>query len=108
MPEPSHITVFISYGRKDASGFVDRLAADLTHAGFAVWRDTADLNSPHPWDNPIVLALKKCDAVVAVLTPHAVRSAETPGATDDSVCLDELAFARFSPPPTPIVPILLR
>ncbi|OSI68570.1 toll/interleukin-1 receptor domain-containing protein [Bradyrhizobium canariense] len=101
--------IFISYGRQDAAEFVDKLVKDLQRAGFAVWRDTAELQSPRAWDAQIESAIKQADVVVAVLTPHSVRSgrgSESDGA--DSVCLDELAFARFSPPPTPIVPILLR
>ncbi len=106
MTEPT--TVFISYGRRDASAFVDKLAQDLKSAGFNVWRDTAELQSHRPWDDQVQSALKSSDAVVAVLTPHAVRTGRDAGAGgDESVCLDELAFARFSPPPTPIVPILL-
>ena len=108
MPEQSPIKIFISYGRRDASGFVERLAADLTRAGFQVWRDTDNLQAPNSWEDQIVAALKRSDAVVAVLTPHAVRSAANAVSADNSVCLDELAFARFSPPPTPIVPILLQ
>ena len=89
-------------------GFVDKLVDDLKRAGIGIWRDTADLQSPWPWDAQIRLALKQADVVVAVLTPHSVRTGrdgESDGA--ESVCLDELAFARCSPPPTPIVPILL-
>ena len=108
MTDKSDIAVFISYGRADASVFVDRLAADLDRAGLKIWRDVAQLRSPHPWDDQIQAALKQSDVVVAVLTPHAVRAVRQPGKADESVCLDELAFARFSPPATPIVPILLR
>jgi hypothetical protein len=108
MPDTAQLNVFISYGRKDASSFVDRLATDLVATGFQVWRDTANLTSPHPWDDQIVVALKRSDVVVAVLTPHAVRAAKNAPSTEESVCLDELAFARFSPPPTPIVPIMLK
>jgi hypothetical protein len=101
-------SVFISYGRKDASRFVDRLAADLTHAGFRVWRDTTDLRAPHPWQEQLVAALDQSDMVIAVLTPHAVRTGSDSAEADESVCLDELAYARFSAPPTPIVPIMLQ
>jgi hypothetical protein len=108
MPDTAQLNVFISYGRKDASTFVDKLAADLVARGFQVWRDTANLTSPHPWDDQIVAALERSDVVVAVLTPHAVRAAKNVPLTDESVCLDELAYARFSQPPTSIVPILLK
>lgn len=108
MTESSGINVFISYGRKDAAEFVERLTNDLKNAGFAVWRDTDDLRHPHPWDDQLGAAIKQCDVLVAILTPHAVRTGREQGSSqDESVCLDELAFARFSPPPTPIVPLLL-
>ena len=47
--------------------------------------------------------------MIAILTPHAVRTGRGGQGSngDESVCLDELAFARFSPPPTPIIPLLL-
>jgi hypothetical protein len=108
MSTPDSINIFISYGRLDATAFVDRLAADLKNAGFNVWRDMDDLRSPHPWDDQLGAAIKKCDLLIAILTPHAVRTVRAQGSGEDaSVCLDELAFARFSPPPTPIQPILL-
>ena len=91
--ESASINVFISYGRRDASAFVDRLATDLKNAGFTVWRDTDNLRSPHPWDEQLAAAIKQCDAVIAILTPHAVRTGREQGSSgDESVCLDELAF----------------
>ncbi len=108
MSDDCVINVFVSYGRKDAATFVDKLVQNLNLGGITVWRDKADLQSPRPWDGQLKDALKHADVVIAVLTPHAVRTGGD--ASDDrseSVCLDELAFARFSPPPTPIVPILL-
>ena len=108
MTEPSGINVFISYGHKDGAHFADRLTSDLKNAGFAVWRDIDELCHPLPWDGQIPSAIKRCDVLVAILTPHAVRTGREQGSSqDESVCLDELAFARFSPPPTPIVPLLL-
>jgi len=102
------IRVFVSYGRRDASAFVDKLCQDLKQAGYDVWRDTAELNAARPWDDQLQTALKRSDVVIAVLTPHAVRTEAGPDTDSDaSVCLDELAFARFSLPPTPIVPLLL-
>ena len=100
--------IFISYGRRDAAAFVDQLERDLKEAGFAIWRDTTDIQGGGAWDAQIAAALKQSDVVVAVLTPHAVRGGRAPGASEDeSVCLDELHAARFDKPPTPIVPIML-
>jgi hypothetical protein len=104
---PSGIRIFVSYGRRDAREFVDKLVADLARVGFEVWRDTDALQAPHPWDVQIQNALKDADVVISVLTPHAVRTGGSSADGSESVCLDELAFARFRQPPTPIVPILV-
>jgi hypothetical protein len=97
------VEIFLSYGRRDASGFVDRLAKDLSDAGHRIWRDTAGLEASRSWDTQLAKAIDSSDLVVAVLTPHAVRAGER----EESVCLDELAVARFHNPPTPIVPVML-
>ncbi len=94
MSDDCVINVFVSYGRKDAATFVDKLVQNLNLGGITVWRDKADLQSPRPWDGQLEDALKHADVVIAVLTPHAVRTGGD--ASDDrseSVCLDELAFA---------------
>ncbi|MBL8829576.1 MAG: TIR domain-containing protein [Planctomycetaceae bacterium] len=100
--------MFISYGRKDASDLASRLSIDLAARGFEVWLDTHEIISGHDWQQQIVAALRASDVVVAILSPHAVRvSAGQVGADSiDSVCLDELSFARFAKPPKPIVPVM--
>jgi len=45
---PGQGKIFISYGRKDAAAFVDKLESDLRQAGFVVFRDITDLQAPHP------------------------------------------------------------
>jgi hypothetical protein len=102
-PPPHQVQVFLSYGRRDASTFVDRLEADLTAASYRVWRDRSDLHAAHAWDSQLQAAIKRSSLMVAVLTPHAVRAT----AEEESVCLDELAVARFQAPSTPIVPLML-
>ena len=37
--------VFISYGRSDDEAFVERLYADLTRHGIALWRDRETMRS---------------------------------------------------------------
>jgi TIR domain len=102
------LKVFISYGRGDASAFVDRLSRDLREAGFEVWRDTSDIRPGVAWDAEVAAAIKSSDLLVAVLTPHAVRGGSIPvSLSEASVCIDELQAARFDKPPTPIVPIML-
>jgi hypothetical protein len=106
--EPSNVKIFISYGRSDASAFVDRLASDLHKAGFETWRDTTHIQPGQSWPAEVAAAIKNSDIMVAILTPHAVRGGRVPvSARDASVCLDELHSARFDPPPTPIIPIML-
>jgi hypothetical protein len=102
-PSPHQVQVFLSYGRRDASAFADRLEADLAAAGYRVWRDRSDLQAARAWDNQLQAAIKRSNLVVAVLTPHAVRA----NTEEESVCLDELAVARFQAPSTPVVPLML-
>ncbi len=98
--------VFISYGRRDASQLVDRLCIDLTAAGFQVWRDTREIHAGVDWQGEIVDGLRSAQVVIAVMTPHSVRTSKTAPDQIDSICLSEIAYARFNPPPQPVVPVL--
>ena len=89
--------LFLSYGRADAEELAERLEADLSLLGFEAWRDRRKIRSGKEWDDQIEAGLRTSQLVVAVLTPHAVR--------EESVCRDELAFARFACK-LPIVPAL--
>jgi WD40 repeat protein len=93
-PKPQ---VFLSYGRADAEQLAERLEADLSLLGFVVWRDRRKIRTGKEWDDQIEAGLRTSQLVVAVLTPHAVR--------EESVCRDELAFARYACK-LPIVPAL--
>lgn len=95
--------VFVSYGRSDAAGFVDRLVPELACRGFDVWRDVTRIQPGSRWEDAIADAIDACDAVIAVLTPHAVRRQTSGGI--DGVCLDELSYARFGPSPKPVIPV---
>ncbi len=96
-PSTEKVGLFLSYGRADAEELAERLEADLLVLGFGVWRDQREIRSGRAWDDEIEAGLRKSQLVVAVLTPHAVR--------EESVCRDELAFARFACK-LPIVPAL--
>jgi hypothetical protein len=96
--------VFVSYGRSDAAEFVDRLVVELARHGFDVWRDTARIQAGSRWEDVLADAIDACDAVVAVLSPHAVRR-QTGGGDSDGVCLDELSYARFGSAAKPVVPV---
>lgn len=74
----SLVRIFISYGRLDASEFVDRLERDLRRAGFEVWRDKSELRYGAAWDAQIADALAHSDVVLPVLSSHAVRGGRRP------------------------------
>jgi WD40 repeat protein len=100
--------VFLSYGRRDAKDLADRLRHDLAERGYEIWQDTERIRSGKDWNRQIEDGLRDAQVLVALLSPHSVRQT---GAADnpddlDSVCLDEISFARFSRPPRPIVPVL--
>ena len=101
-------SVFLSYGRADASELAARLRRDLEQRGFFVWKDTRELKAGHAWEQEIQTAIRATDVLLAVLSPHATRT--SPGGdhalSDDSVCLDELSYARHRRPRTPIVPLM--
>ncbi|HEX4146846.1 MAG TPA: TIR domain-containing protein [Pirellulales bacterium] len=98
--------VFISYGRKDARELVDRLCVDLTAAGFDVWRDTREIRAGTDWQAEIIDGLRSAQVVVAVLTPHSVRTSTKSADQTDSVCLGEITYALYNPPPQPVVPVM--
>jgi WD40 repeat protein len=90
--------LFLSYGRTpEGELLAERLEADLTLLGYAVWRDRRWIRSGTEWDNEIEAGLRSSQLVLAMLTRHAVR--------EESVCRDELSFARFACK-LPIVPLL--
>ena len=99
--------LFISYGRKDAEQLAERIDSDLSLLGFEVWRDKRQIRSGFDWDREIESGLRSSQLVVALLSPQAVRVAADANNSDhtDSVCLDEIAFARFACK-LPIVPVL--
>lgn len=100
--------LFLSYGRRDAALLAARLCTDLEALGFEVWQDTHRIRPGQAWEDEIKDGLRSAQVVVALLTPHAVRRSVDPDNPDntDSVCLDEISFARFAHPPKPILPIM--
>jgi hypothetical protein len=100
--------IFESYGRVDAAELAERLHRDLEADGYAVWRDTEEIKHGSAWATKIERAIATSDVLVALLSPHAVRSGSDKNDPDaiDSVCLDEIFLARFGKPPRPIVPVM--
>ena len=101
-------SLFLSYGRKDASEFADRLCVDLAAAGYRVWRDTRNVTAGASWQHEIAEGLRRAQIVIALMSPHAVRTNSEPNHPDcgDSICLGEIAFALFNPPTRPVVPVM--
>jgi len=98
--------IFLSYGRKDSLEVAERLERDLEAAGYEVWMDVKKIGSGSMWQQAIEDGLREAQVVVSLLSPHAVRRVGDSDAMD-SVCLDELTFARTSSPPTPVVPAMV-
>jgi len=105
---PERPRLFLSYGRRDAAELAERLFNDLTERGFEIWMDRRNIRPGTPFMEEIRDGLRSCQVVIALLSPHSVRLGSDPQTIDhlDSVCLDELSYARFSPPPRKIVPVL--
>ncbi|MBV8860927.1 MAG: toll/interleukin-1 receptor domain-containing protein [Mycobacterium sp.] len=102
--------LFLSYARRDASELADRLKGDLEANGYRVWLDQPEIKPGGEWEHEIVDGLRAAQLLVAVLTPSAVRRSTDPANPDaiDSVCLDEISFARFAEPPTAVVPVMAQ
>ncbi len=88
--------VFISYSRKDIE-FVDRLANDLTNAGFEVWYDLSGLEAGSQWGNEIQKAIDTSQYFLVVLSQNSVQSNWV-----------EREFLRASDQGLKIIPILYQ
>jgi hypothetical protein len=65
--------VFLSYAGPDAE-LAGRLARDLTARGVDVWLDATHLAPGQHWAKAIAAEIERCDMVVLLLTPSALRS----------------------------------
>lgn len=74
---------FISYSRHDLE-FTRRLCVALEQRGKDVWVDVEDIPPASRWNDELRQAIEGADALVFVITPDAVRSAE---------CRRELEYA---------------
>jgi hypothetical protein len=109
-PEPTAALpkIFLSYGRSDAGELARKLTADLRAEGFEVWLDTSKIRAGEDWANQIADGLRSAQIVIALMSPHSVRTKHDAEGTDgvDSVCLSEIKYALFNPPPKPVVPVM--
>lgn len=69
------LTLFLSYARADGLAAASRLRAELELAGFTVWRDLEEMRGGVAWKEQLRAALRAVDAVLVLLTPAAVASA---------------------------------
>ncbi len=93
---------FISYSSADRAAFVDRLAKDLTGAGYAMWVDNLGpqyngITAGKAWQQELADALHQAALVIFVITPDSIRSAW---------CQAELR--RAVEQNTPVIPVLAR
>jgi tetratricopeptide (TPR) repeat protein len=90
------LKLFLSYGRADAKEVASRIKEDLEKQDFDVWMDQNEIKAGTAYMTEIEMNLKESNAVIALMSPHSVRSV-IDGAINDSVCLDEIAYARDYP-----------
>ena len=102
------LKIFLSYGRRDAWELAERLAGDLQAAGHEVWLDTRKITPGESWQHEITDGLRSAQLVIAVMSPHSVRTRHDAESGDgtDSVCLSEISYALFNPPQRPVIPVL--
>ncbi len=92
----SKAKLFLSYGRADAESVAIRIKLDLEKLDYEVWMDRNEIKAGSAYMEEIEENLKQSNAVIALMSPHSVRSV-IDGSVNDSVCLDELAYARDYP-----------
>jgi WD40 repeat protein len=89
---------FVSYRRIPAdAAFVDGLQQDLAKRGMRVWVDREEIEPASDWAERIVRGIDASKALIFVITPESVRSAECLRELDKAVELHKL-----------VVPVLLR
>jgi WD40 repeat protein len=77
--DKSQVFVFLSYSHADEE-FVTRLRTDLEAQEIRVWVDKADLRpGTEEWDEAIRTAIRACQAVVLIASPHARTSVHVKG-----------------------------
>ena len=68
------VRLFLSYSRQDAA-FVSRLVDGLEARGHDAWVDTEDIRGSEPWRASIVAGIRQAEAVVLVISPRSMASA---------------------------------
>src|SRR5919109_4675204 len=71
--EEAKTHLFISYAREDRR-VVDWIAAGLETSGYTVWIDRTGILGGAAWQRAIPREIRRAEAVLLVLSPHAVKS----------------------------------
>ena len=96
--------LFVSYSHHDGADLATRLADDLARAGHDVFIDRDRMRVGQNWDDRLATAIENADVLLAVLSPMALRREGDPGADRDSICLDEIEYARKEG--KPVIPVM--
>ena len=85
----------MSYGVRDASEIAERLRCELSARGYDVSQDVKRIRGRSAVGRGSA-GLRNSQVVLALLSPYSVRRALDAGNSNatDSVCLDEIAYAR--------------
>jgi hypothetical protein len=94
-PPPRRAVIFESYGWGDAENIAKRIKTSLEQAGYDVWIDKEHIRPDDDHFSSLLEgALKKCQVVVALHSPHSVRlEGDIATASRLSVCHNELILA---------------
>jgi len=65
--------VFLSHSGKDRR-FAERIAQVLRGHGVQVWYSGTNIVGAKQWHDEIGIALRRCDWLIVVLSPHSVKS----------------------------------
>lgn len=92
--------VFISYGTVDAADIAEWMVRELSARGYDAWWDRKDLpqRAGSSWDRQIEEAIQRCDAFIALMSPHSVR--------ERGECRNEIHYACDRD--KRVVPVLAR
>jgi hypothetical protein len=80
--------IFVSYARRDCQEASARLARNLEHAGFRVWRDTRAIHPAQDFTSQIESGIASASYVVACITNDTLRG--------DSFVRREIGYASLS------------
>lgn len=81
--------IFLSYARGDGLDAAARLRDVLAAMGFSIWRDIEEMRGGLAWRKQLYQALSQVDAVLVLLTPGAVASANVTWEWQNALMMDK-------------------